>query len=208
MDLLSGPVDRTSSSQAKIALFRSLFRGRRMCIRDDLRAERPEGPAMRPPVPTSGSVACARSRASNALNVPTVGSFRSLTTSFAGTCQVATPRDSPSSPASTHCFRTRPASSWRSISTRPAGATMLRRFSKLVATSISQPRWNDRARARHRVLTRKQPVVRVQTDIWTPLHCLGEDMRSQSSGKRGWNGFFEKEPDMRDARTFLPKDSW
>ena len=28
MNLISGPVDRTSSSQAKIALFRSLFRGR------------------------------------------------------------------------------------------------------------------------------------------------------------------------------------
>ena len=28
MDLISGPVDQTSSSAAKIALFRSLFRGR------------------------------------------------------------------------------------------------------------------------------------------------------------------------------------
>ena len=28
MDLFSGPVDQTSSSEAKIALFRSLFRGR------------------------------------------------------------------------------------------------------------------------------------------------------------------------------------
>ena len=28
MDLISGPVDQTSSPQAKIALFRSLFRGR------------------------------------------------------------------------------------------------------------------------------------------------------------------------------------
>jgi hypothetical protein len=28
MDLISGPVDRTSWSQAEIALFRSLFRGR------------------------------------------------------------------------------------------------------------------------------------------------------------------------------------
>jgi hypothetical protein len=28
MDLISGPVDQKSSSQAKIALFRSLFRGR------------------------------------------------------------------------------------------------------------------------------------------------------------------------------------
>ncbi len=80
-------------------------------------------------------MASARSRASNALNVPTVGSFRSLTTLFAGTCQVATPRDSPSSLASTRCFRTRPASSLPSISTRPAGARMPQRFLKLVATS-------------------------------------------------------------------------
>jgi hypothetical protein len=28
MDVISGSVDRTSSSEAKIALFRSLFRGR------------------------------------------------------------------------------------------------------------------------------------------------------------------------------------
>ncbi len=28
MDLISGPVDQTSSAEAKIALFRSLFRGR------------------------------------------------------------------------------------------------------------------------------------------------------------------------------------
>ena len=54
-------------------------------------------------------------------------------------------------------------------------------------------------------MIRKQPVIRIETDIWTPLHGLGEDMRSQSSGKRGWNGFFEKEPDMRAssrARSF------
>jgi hypothetical protein len=35
MDVISGSVDRTSSSEAKIALFRSLFRGR-----DDVRSGR------------------------------------------------------------------------------------------------------------------------------------------------------------------------
>ena len=168
MDLISGSVDQTSSPQAKIALFRSLFRGR-----DDVYPRRFESrktgrSGTLPPVPTSGSVACARSRASNALNVPTVGSFRSLTTSFAGTCQVATPRDSPSSLASTRCFRTRPASSSPSISTRPAGATMPRRFLKRVATSTSQPRSNDHApgEARMSGSSSKRPFQPRLPDDW------------------------------------------
>ena len=151
MDLISGPVDQTSSPQAKIACFGRSSEAATTCTRGDSRAARRAGLVTLPPVPTSGSVACARSRASNALNVPTVGSFRSLTTSFAGTCQVATPRDSPSSLASTRCFRTRPASSLPSISTRPAGTTMPRRFLTLVATSISSRARTITLRARAHV---------------------------------------------------------
>ena len=104
-----------------------------MCTRGDSKAAKRARQATRPPVPTSGSEVSARSRASNALSVPIVGSFQSPTTSYAGTCQVPTPKASPSSSASTRCFRTRPASSLPSISTRPAGATMPRRFLKPVA---------------------------------------------------------------------------
>jgi hypothetical protein len=47
---------------------------------------------------------------------------------------------------------------------------------------------------RHRVLIGKQPVVRIEADVRTPFHRLGENVRSQSSGKCGRNGFFEEEP--------------
>lgn len=53
-----------------------------MCTRGDSKAAKPARQATRPPVLTNGSEASARSRASNARHVPTVGSFRSRTTSF------------------------------------------------------------------------------------------------------------------------------
>ena len=62
----------------------------------------------------------------------------------------------------------------------------------LFARSPLERQSNQVSNLRHRVLIRKQPVVRIETDIRTPLHCLGEDMRSQSSGKRGWNGSSKK----------------
>jgi hypothetical protein len=49
---------------------------------------------------------------------------------------------------------------------------------------------------RNRVLIRKQAIVRVETDIRTSLHGLGEDMRSQPARKRGWNGLFKEKPDV------------
>ena len=139
-----------------------------MCTRGDSKAAKRARQATRPPVPTSGSEASARSRASNALSVPIVGSFQSPTTSYAGTCQVTTPRASPSSPASTPCCRTRPASSLPSISTRPAGATMPRRFLKPVGTSISQPRSNDHAPGEARMCgsSSKRPFRPHLPDDW------------------------------------------
>src|SRR5829696_3347625 len=50
---------------------------------------------------------------------------------------------------------------------------------------------------RHRVLTWKEAVVRIQTNIRSPLHRFGEDMRSEPSSQRGRNGFLEEEPDVR-----------
>ena len=50
---------------------------------------------------------------------------------------------------------------------------------------------------RHRVLIRKEAVVRIQADVRSPLHRLGQDVRAQPSGQRGWNGFLEEEPDVR-----------
>ena len=50
---------------------------------------------------------------------------------------------------------------------------------------------------RHRVLIRKETVVRIQADVRPPLHRLGKDVRSQPSGQRGGNGLLEEEPDVR-----------
>jgi hypothetical protein len=80
------------------------------CTRGDSRAAIQAGLGTLPRVPTSGSEVCATSHASSVLSVPIVGSSRSPTTSFVGTCPVPTPRDSPSWLGSIPCFRTRPAS--------------------------------------------------------------------------------------------------
>ena len=49
---------------------------------------------------------------------------------------------------------------------------------------------------RHRVLVRKQPVIRIEADVRTSFHRLSENVRSQSSGKCRRNGLFEEEPHM------------
>ena len=50
---------------------------------------------------------------------------------------------------------------------------------------------------RHRVLVRKQTVVRIETNVRASFHRLGENVRSQSSGKCGGNRLFEEQPHMR-----------
>ena len=67
-------VDQHASPEAKIALFRSLFRGERTSIPVGSRAEGRENPATRPRVPTSGSAESVRSHASSALSVRTANS--------------------------------------------------------------------------------------------------------------------------------------
>ena len=50
---------------------------------------------------------------------------------------------------------------------------------------------------RHRVLIRKQTVVRIQADVRPTLHRLGQDVGAQPAGQRGRNGLLEEEPDVR-----------
>jgi hypothetical protein len=111
MELISGPVDQKSSSQAKIALFRSLFRGR-----DDVYPRRFES---RKTGKSGYAPACANEWVRGVCEKPRIKCAECpnrrflpvTTTSSAGTCQVTTPRASHSSPASTPCCRTRPVSS-------------------------------------------------------------------------------------------------
>jgi hypothetical protein len=58
------PIDCQSPAETKVRLFRSLFRGREDVYARRFENRGPEGTAMRPPVRTNGSAACARSRLS------------------------------------------------------------------------------------------------------------------------------------------------
>src|SRR5204862_3086898 len=55
------------------------------------------------------------------------------------------------------------------------------------------------ASLRQRVLVRKEPIVRVETDIRAAFHRLGQDVRSQLARERGWNRLFEEDPHVRAA---------
>src|SRR5260370_3991506 len=61
------PVHQLSSSDEKIALFRSLFRGRDEFTRVDLRGGKPASPDTHRPARTSGYAASPKSRASSAI---------------------------------------------------------------------------------------------------------------------------------------------
>ena len=50
---------------------------------------------------------------------------------------------------------------------------------------------------RHRVLIRKETIVRIQADVRPALHRLGQDVRAQPARQRGRNGLLEEEPDVR-----------
>jgi hypothetical protein len=52
---------------------------------------------------------------------------------------------------------------------------------------------------RHRVLIRKESIVRIQTEIRSAFHRLGENVRSEAPGQRGRNRLREKEPHMSAA---------
>jgi hypothetical protein len=80
MDLVS--ITRTSPVEAKIALFRSLFRGRVDVYPRRFESRRRAAQATLRPVRTSGCAESARSRASSVPTVHIVGSFLSQMMSF------------------------------------------------------------------------------------------------------------------------------
>jgi hypothetical protein len=47
-----------------------------------------------------------------------------------------------------------------------------------------------------RVLVRKQPVIRIEPNFWTALHCLRENVRTELARQTGRNGLFKEKPDM------------
>jgi hypothetical protein len=84
------------------------------------------------------------------------------------------------------------------VSPRNKGAIQEDRVVLLARCSLErQSNEVSKASVRHRVLIREQSVVRIEADVRTPFHGLGEDMGSQSSRERGRNGLFEEKPDMR-----------
>ena len=124
MPLVVPAVDRHSAASAKIALFRSLFRGR-----DDVYPRRFES---RKTGKSGYAPACANEWLRGICekpriklqSAPIVGSFRSPTMWSAGICAGEMERVSRSSLASTRCSWTRPATSSPSISTRQDGRQM------------------------------------------------------------------------------------
>ena len=117
----SGFIDRTSPSQARSALFRSLFRGR-----EDVYPRRFES---RKTGQSGYAPACANEWVRGICEKPRIkcaecphrASSRSPTMSSGGICPALTTTASLSSPVSIRCSSMRPASSLPSTSTRPAG---------------------------------------------------------------------------------------
>jgi hypothetical protein len=121
MDRTPELVNRTSSSQAKIALFRSLFRGL-----EDVYPRRFEsrkmGKAGYAPACANEWVSgiCEKPRI-NVLNVPIAGSFPVTDDVIRWHLSGRGPQGEPSWLVSIRCPSMKPASSWLSTSTRPAG---------------------------------------------------------------------------------------
>ena len=126
-------VNQTSSSEAKIALFRSLFRGR-----DDVYPRRFES---RKTGKSGYAPACANEWVRGICEKPRIKCAECPNRRFLPVTDDVIrwhlsghdAEGSRSSRASIRCSWTRRASSWPSISTRPAGARMLRPFSKRAA---------------------------------------------------------------------------
>ncbi len=121
MDRTPELVNRTSSSQAKIALFRPLFRGL-----EDVYPRRFEsrkmGKAGYAPACANEWVSgiCEKPRI-NVLNVPIAGSFPVTDDVIRWHLSGRGPQGEPSWLVSIRCPSMKPASSWLSTSTRPAG---------------------------------------------------------------------------------------
>jgi len=68
---------------------------------------------------------------------------------------------------------------------------------------ISKPSFGQR------VLIREKPVIGTEPDFGTPLHCLGQKMRTQLACQTRWNGLFEEQPDVAAvARTRPFQGGW
>jgi len=52
---------------------------------------------------------------------------------------------------------------------------------------------------RHRVLIRKETIVRIQPDVRPAFHRFSQDVRAQPARQRGWNGVLKEEPDVRTS---------
>ena len=52
---------------------------------------------------------------------------------------------------------------------------------------------------RHRVLIRKETIVRIQADVRPPFHRFSQDVRAQPACQRGGNGVLKEEPDVRTS---------
>ena len=117
-------VDKHSPPATKIALFRSLFRGREDVYPRRFESRKTGKAGYAPRARTSGFAEFARSRALNARSVRIANSSPSPTTSFAGICRARTTRASPLSQACTRCSSTTRASSSPLTSTRRIGSRM------------------------------------------------------------------------------------
>ena len=49
---------------------------------------------------------------------------------------------------------------------------------------------------RHRVLVRKETIIRIQSDIGSSFHGFRHEVRPQPASQGCWNGVFEEEPDV------------
>ena len=145
MDLISGSVDQTSSSETKIALFRSLFRGR-----DDVYPRRFES---RKTGRSGYAPACANEWVRGVCEKPRIKCAECPNRRFLPVTDDVIrwhlsgcdPEGQPFVAGVYPLLQDETCFFLAVDFDRPAGATMPRRFLKLVATSISQPRSNDHA---------------------------------------------------------------
>jgi hypothetical protein len=114
-------VHHRSSVATKIALFRSLFRGREDVYPRRFESRKTGYAGCRLPARTNGREACVRSRKSGFRRAPIGSSCQSPTRSFANIFPAKMPMVDLWSSAFIRCSKMKRASSWRSISTRQLG---------------------------------------------------------------------------------------
>ena len=117
-------LDHRSSSDEKIALFRSLFRGRADVYPRRFESRKTGKSGYAPACANEWVRGVCESRGSSVRNAPIAVSFQSLMMSSAGTSLDGIPKGSHSSPVSIRCCSMRRVSSSQSTSTGLAGRTM------------------------------------------------------------------------------------